>query len=226
MGGSFAQGWAVSDEETFAWRLQERLPSFQVLNLATGAYGSCQNLWALERYFGSGGRAEVVLYGYHWHHQYRNVAGHGWVKHMASVNSDLLSIPFCDTGDDGSLVRRPLERYPSWPARTHSALVAFAADQYSRWMRRGRRDRAAAVLRQSILEMRRLAAEHAASFYLVPLTVVPTQFESLTTYLDENDIAHLDCLKPIPPNRRAPDGHPGAGMHAEWSNCIGGQILQ
>ena len=50
LGCSFVQGWALSDEETFAWKLQERFVRARVLNFGTAGYGTTQSLLALERY--------------------------------------------------------------------------------------------------------------------------------------------------------------------------------
>jgi len=47
IGDSFAFGWGVSDEETYAHRLAEALPGVEVVNLGGGGYGTDQMLLML-----------------------------------------------------------------------------------------------------------------------------------------------------------------------------------
>ena len=39
VGCSFTMGWAVSDDETWGWRLQELRPDLEVVNRGVGGYG-------------------------------------------------------------------------------------------------------------------------------------------------------------------------------------------
>ena len=56
IGCSYTQGWAVTDEETYPWRLQAEFPSHAFLNYGTAGYGTYQSLLALERYFAAASR--------------------------------------------------------------------------------------------------------------------------------------------------------------------------
>ena len=48
IGGSFAQGWGVSDESTFSSKLQKKYTNFKVYNFGHGGYGSIQSFLLLE----------------------------------------------------------------------------------------------------------------------------------------------------------------------------------
>ena len=48
VGGSYTQGWAISDRETYAWKLQLRYPKLRVRNHGTGGFGTYQSLLVLE----------------------------------------------------------------------------------------------------------------------------------------------------------------------------------
>ena len=48
IGGSYTQGWAVNDEETFPYLIQKKLSNFSVKNYGVGAYGSFQSFLMLE----------------------------------------------------------------------------------------------------------------------------------------------------------------------------------
>src|SRR5262249_12408647 len=47
IGCSFTQGWAISDQETFPWGVQEHFPAARVLNAGTAGYGTYQSLLGL-----------------------------------------------------------------------------------------------------------------------------------------------------------------------------------
>jgi len=64
-GASFAFGYHVTDEDSWPWLLQERLPSYHRVNVAAGAYGTDQALQAAERKVaGSPGGASTVVLGF------------------------------------------------------------------------------------------------------------------------------------------------------------------
>ena len=50
LGGSFAYGLGLSDDETFPWMMQQRDWRFEWLNLATSGYGTYQALLTLEEH--------------------------------------------------------------------------------------------------------------------------------------------------------------------------------
>ena len=65
VGCSFTMGWAVADDETWAWRLQELRPDVEVVNRGVGGYGTLQSLLLLEQLLGRDGqRPARVLYGF------------------------------------------------------------------------------------------------------------------------------------------------------------------
>ena len=65
VGGSFTQGWAISDDETFAWKLQERFPNLEVKNYGTGGYGTYQALLTMRRVLPQQESPKLVVYGFH-----------------------------------------------------------------------------------------------------------------------------------------------------------------
>ena len=50
LGGSFAYGLGLSDQETLPWLMQRAYPGVEWLNLATSGYGTYQALLTLESY--------------------------------------------------------------------------------------------------------------------------------------------------------------------------------
>ena len=48
LGCSYTFGWSVNDEESWPWRVQQRMPETRILNLAQPGYGEVQMLLLLE----------------------------------------------------------------------------------------------------------------------------------------------------------------------------------
>src|SRR4029078_9219733 len=127
----YTQGRAVTDQETYPWRLQAEFPSHAFLNYGTAGYGTYQSLLALERYFAAGHDSPaVVIYGFIDYHEERNVAPAGWLKALATASrAGTLSVPFVSIGAEGNLERHVLDRANSWPLRSHLASVALLEDR-------------------------------------------------------------------------------------------------
>ena len=51
VGDSFAQGIGVDDQETYAWRIAEDMPRYNIINLGVAGYGTDQELLKLEEFF-------------------------------------------------------------------------------------------------------------------------------------------------------------------------------
>ena len=85
VGCSYTQGWALSDEDTFPWKLQQRFPGYKIDNYGTAGYSTYQVLLMLEHLFASGSKPAIVTYGLLDIHEVRNVATWWWLQSLASV---------------------------------------------------------------------------------------------------------------------------------------------
>ena len=106
VGCSFTQGSAVADQDTFAWKLQESFPEWEVRNYGTGAYGTYQCLLILERLFKAGDRPGLVVYGFYEDHENRNVAEPMWLRGLMQYSHQgFAGVPYCTLDGDGHLER-------------------------------------------------------------------------------------------------------------------------
>ena len=64
VGGSFSRGFAISDENTFACKLQERFPFLSVVNYGTAGYGTYQSLLILEQALPNIEAPKFIVYGF------------------------------------------------------------------------------------------------------------------------------------------------------------------
>ena len=132
LGCSFVQGWALSDEETFAWKLQERFSRARVLNFGTAGYGTTQSLLTLERYLEERKRTHgaaaakgplIVVYGFSDFHASRSIAEASWLKALAQLASrGQGATPYATLGGDGELQLHP--------PKSVSGLVAPSPTRY------------------------------------------------------------------------------------------------
>ncbi len=171
LGGSFTQGWAISDDETYPWKLQERYPHLEVLNYGSGGYGTYQSLLMLERIFGNSKPPVMVLYGFMWHHEERNVAPPGWIAALSKLTKRRarVAVPYGTINHDGVLIRHPPESYPVWPLREWLAIVPFLQQLYTlpaTWRRKASKE---LVTEKLILEIHNLSTGHGADFAVILL---------------------------------------------------------
>ena len=91
LGGSYTQGRAVSDWDTFGWKLQSAFPELKVGNFGVGAYGTYQSLLMLRSLYQRGLEPEIVIYGLIDHHQVRNIAHFDWLMMISRSLADRVS---------------------------------------------------------------------------------------------------------------------------------------
>lgn len=223
VGGSFTQGWAISDAETFAWKLQEKLPSFSVMNFGTGGYGTYQSLLVLERELPHLSSPMFVYYGFIEDHVARNVALSSWLRRLTSFSDrGHIATPYVSVDKHGELVRHAPEQYSSFPLRESSALVTLVEMVYMKLKTWDRIDQIHTTTEQLILEMNRISAEHGAVFKLLFLSQSEETKIRYIAFLQENKIPFIDFGFDISEEMRVPgDSHPNGTVNTIWADQIG-----
>lgn len=226
IGGSYVRGSAISDDETFAWKIQERYSSVDVVNLGTGAYGTYQSLLLLERFLSESPPVWMVLYGFTSFHERRNVASSIWMRTLAHYSSrGLVSVPYVTIGEDGELMRHPPARYRPWPLAEYLASVDTLQERLGMLSTRKRATRKREATKKLLSVMRDLCGKNDARFGVVLLGVHPRAREEYTDFLHRNGITVIDCVHPLTPEMSVPgEGHPNARLNALWADCIGEAI--
>lgn len=225
VGGSFTQGWAISDDETFAWQLQKLLPDLHVVNLGSGGFGTYQALLSLEEHLRLSEKPEIVLYGFIDHHEVRNVAPAHWMGDLARASrGGQLLFPFCELDSAGNLQRRPPDSYPSWPFKHRSALITDleAAVTGLRTRRRWRQRKE--VTRSLLLEMQDTAVAAGGRFAVVVLHGGEAFADEYIEFMQAAGLDYVDCIYPVRPLPRElrvrGEWHPNAALHLFWADCI------
>ncbi len=227
LGGSFTKGTAVSDQQTFGWKLQSRFPAIRVRNFATGGYGTYQSLLMMEHQLLSYPAPALVVYGYISDHQARNVATWQWLAHLSRYSSrGHIDVPFATVGGNGQLVRHAPQRYPAWPLRTSLVTVASAQQVFAKLREGNRADRREAVTLAAIRELNALSKSRGSEFVVVLLNALREDRHRMLAHLREAEIDAADCAKPLTPDRivEGEGVHPNESMHALYAECLAKRI--
>jgi hypothetical protein len=222
IGCSFTQGFAISDSETCAWRLQQRFPSVEVRNYGTGGYATYQSLLTLERALRNGLRPRLVLYGFIQEHEDRNVAPQGWLKHVAQNSRRAsIGIPYCTIDGSDRLVRHAPEGILTLPLRESLATVAFAADNIMKLKTRSRYSQRRRVTELLLLEMQELCRTHGAELRVAMFQSSPKVRKEYTSFCREQGIEFVECDVPLTQEYRVlGDGHPNGEMNRLYAETI------
>jgi hypothetical protein len=226
VGDSFTMGWAVADNETFAWRLQERRPDLHVSNFGVGGYGTLQSLIVLEELFASDRpRPQWVIYGFI-DHAWRNVAAPYWLWAL-SFNRHSVATPFAMLALDGGAQRHAPEAYPSLPLHEKLASVALLENALMRWRAAGREQMGGPVTKALLSEMAALCHANGAGFSAVVLTMPPQVAKTYASYGRNNGVDILACNQRL----RAEDivvgeVHPNGPAHRRWGDCIADALAE
>src|SRR5262249_40511440 len=139
LGDSITMGWAVSDDETFGWKLQQRFPALDVRNHGVAGYGTYQALLLMRKLLAAGERPRVILYGFINDHEHRNVAAYRWLRALAVRSpTERPTVPYALLGRDGALVEHAPEVPPMWPLRRWLSSSVALEDLQVRRMTAGR----------------------------------------------------------------------------------------
>lgn len=223
VGGSFTEGFAVSDEETFAWKLQQRFPSLRFANHGTGAYGTHQSLLLLEQLLAQGEPPVLVIYGFMEGHDIRNVATAEWTRMLAQTarRHQAVAVPHADLDGQGAVVRRPAAAYPLWPLRERSAALAFLQHAWASFAARSRSAARQTVTEQLLLEMHALCQRHGTRLLVALLYASDARRLRTAQWLAAHGIELVDCSHPLTAGFYVPgDGHPNDRLHSVWAACI------
>jgi hypothetical protein len=223
LGDSITAGWAISDEETFGWKLQERFPDVGFLDYGTGGYGTYQSLLVMRELLVKGKAARSFVYGFIDDHEHRNVADLTWLRALAAGSRvGGVAVPYCLLARTGALDEHAPEPLPRWPLTRRLAITRLLEDRELAFIARGREPQGRPVTERLIAEMDRLARAHGSEFIAVFLVSRPEITAHYRSWAEAHRVVLLDCTRALLPDLVVPgEGHPNGRLHTEWAACIG-----
>jgi len=225
VGGSFTEGYAVSDGETFASLVQSKFPTLNVGNFGVCGYGTYQSLLLMRQLFEKKIKPSIVIYGFIPLHEDRNVALASWLR-QCSQSSDA-GLPFCYLNKQGGIVEHQPINYPVFPFRENLALVDFFAKVYYKFLdtddKKKRKD-AFEITTKLISEMNNLAKKNDTSFVVALLGQTQQRGLSPEKYMpffEASGIKTVDCRLYLEKKYIVEgDGHPNKIAHSFWAGRI------
>ncbi len=222
VGGSFTQGLAISDHETYPWKLQKHFPSFEVLNYGTGGYGTYQSLLTLEHILPTISHPRIIVYGFIGHHVIRNIAPSHWLASLAKHSRrSHVFLPYATVENGNLLTRHKPAAYSAFPFRETFAIIALVERAFMKLKTYGRMDQKTLVTEKLVLEMQHLAAEHGSQFVIVLLYAGEKTRMHFRKFSEDNGMLTVDCAHPLTEEMVVKgEGHPNGAMNSKWASCI------
>ncbi|GAK50578.1 hypothetical protein U14_01811 [Candidatus Moduliflexus flocculans] len=135
-GCSFTYGWALNDEETYPWLLQERFENYEIVNFGVMGYGILQSYLQLQEALKSrDSKPQIVIINYASFHDERNILPRSRQKILKITNylGPIIHPPYADIDQNGRLsyTTTPIEYHPL-PLMKYSAFLNLLDDGYNR----------------------------------------------------------------------------------------------
>tara|TARA_Y100000590_G_C15578242_1_gene961322 strand:+ start:129 stop:1130 length:1002 start_codon:yes stop_codon:yes gene_type:complete len=223
VGGSFTQGWGVSDEDTFSSKLQKKYEDFKVYNFGQGGYGSLQSLLLLEKQIQKIKDPKLVIYGFIEHHEYRNVARGAWLRVLAKYSRrGHVSTPYASIGkNDELLIHSPIS-YINLPFREISSMITLIEKVYMKLVTKQRKKQQQIVTKKIVLQMKEVSNKFDSKFVLVMLDWNnPFTKDNYENFFKENKIKFVNCAVSLDGDMVIlGDYHPSKKAHTHYSDCL------
>ena len=224
-GCSFTYGMGVSDEQTFAWRLQQAFPGYRITNGGGPAYSTVHALLQLRELIEAGSPPDHFILCYLSFHDERNALTLRQRQHFQNAfenaersarhSYSAARYPYARIEEGGPVLAFvPMDSlYGHLPLRRHSSIVNLWEEVRNDWLER--RSGKAEVTRQLVEAIYRLCCEHGIAFTLALLDAgAPAR--DLQAYCEKAGIpvfeAAVDYEHPFL-NNRPYDGHPNGLAH-------------
>lgn len=227
IGGSFTQGSAVSDDQNFVWKLQQKYKQFNIRNYGVGGYGGYQSLLRLEEEIRKSEKPKHVIYGYIYHHKFRDIAETLWQEQLYYGSSADLMLPFAALDDQGQLLRKQVMTHGTFPLSERLVAANLAKLTYWRLLRYSKTEQAIDVSRAVIKEMHQLCLKEGIEFYVAILADTDLQASDQIRFFEENSIKYIKCnIELNASNTVKGETHPDESVHRLWAEQISQSFVE
>ncbi len=230
VGGSFSQGWGVSDEDTFSAKLEKKYSDIKVHNYGQGGYGTVQSTLLLEREIKQRKLSELVIYGFIEHHEYRNVARVNWLRTLAMYSQrGTTKTPYGFINEENKLIFKKPISYVNFPFKENLSLISLIEKVFAKNMsKKGfprdskRKKQQKIVTEKTILKMQNIAKKNNSNF-LVLILDYSNKFtiKNYESFFINNKINFVNCYIPLVDKMvLIGDYHPSKKAHSHYSECL------
>ena len=230
IGGSFAQGWGVDDEDTFAAKLEKKYSDIKVHNYGQGGYGTVQSALLLEREIKNKKLSELVIYGFIEHHEYRNVARTNWLRTLSMYSQrGTTKTPYGIINKQNKLIFKKPISYINFPFKENLSLITLVEKVYAKNMSRKefprdskRKKQQRIVTEKTILKMKKISKKFNSDFLVIILDYSNKySIKNYEAFFINNKINFINCSIPLINEMvLIGDYHPSKKGHSYYSECL------
>jgi len=224
VGGSNAQSYGVSDEDSFVFKLGQKFPDTWFENFGNGGYSTAQALAlterVIDRYYGAA-EPDVIMLTFADSHVARNVSDQSWVYSIADSQGHYISPPHYRLSGD-TLQFVPFQTIAPWPLETASAALTALHNVWMQSVLYNTADQAPTVTRRLMQRFSDLAEARGSAFVVA---VLEDYAEIAADTFEGTGVEIIDCSGK---QRTAPQeyllggaGHPNPKLHDHFTECIG-----
>jgi hypothetical protein len=223
LGCSYTQGYLVGDEDTFAWKLQQRFPLFDFRNFGTSGYGTYQSLLRFRRFVAEGRVPALVIFGFAEFHGPRDRATRSWIESLRVSGSRSFLVPPHVDWTNGRTVERPGRFVSSTSALAQSSAAWNLVETwYARHAEYAPDDRRTLDLHRAVLLQLRREVEQAGSrLLLADLWTGSSSRASWRQFFWDHSFTVAECAADALPFK-----HPDPFWHLRHADCIERAIRQ
>lgn len=223
LGDSFVQGYALNDNETFTWKLQEKFPNSKIINFGTGGYGTYQSLLSLKHYLNNPQSEKDVTFVYLFNvfHELRNVGDVAWLTILYSPPKDSgFHFPYCISAQDNKLecVKSPgiLVGNIVQTLRT----LALINETYNRLLSLPRLSKKREVTKLIFEKMKEASKQN--KLLIAFFDIDDASKSEYQAFFKQEKIETVDCALPerYDSKFKLPDGHPNAALNEKIAACL------
>lgn len=225
-GGSFTQGWGVSDNKTFSSRIQESLKELDVYNFGHAGYSGYQSLLLMEDKLKKIKSKKLIIYGFLEHHEQRNVARKSWLKLLAQISNSsgrkIPKVPYVILDENNNLIRKKPISYTKFIFSEKAITIYLMEKFYMKQISKKRKKYQRKATNKIFLEMKDLSLKNNANFLVVVLDWSnKLSNEKYINFFIDNKINFINCK--IDMNKETllkNDYHPNEKGHNMYKECI------
>lgn len=223
LGDSFTIGLGLSDNETFTWKLQDKLSNTRIKNFGVGGYGTCQALLMLKRVLAQGSPNNInVVYGFSDFHAFRNVRNRVTEFELAKFSPDYREvIPFCSFDDSGNLNVSELKKFnPILIKASKSVIIDSLYKLYLLIFKKENQDKWKLTF-DLIKVMKKEVESRGGKFYVFLQQVEPENMDMIKSSFSGLGVEVIDGNIPATQqDMHFYEGHPNKKANQFWADLL------
>jgi hypothetical protein len=227
IGDSYVFGEGLDDDETLPWRIQERLPHWNVINQGVGGYGTCQAFLRLQQLQASLTSGDKVVYGLSAFHEERNTADPR-LDYWAAIGSPShrSGYPRCELLNNTMIRKDSRVWNVIMPLTGRSVLSKIITQAWLSVLASTAMHEQRALTDSLLQSMKNTADNRGASFIVLLQEMPPEALLHYKSILSSYNIDYVDGAEATARRDfKLPDGHPGPETTKIWAKQLSDYLV-